>query len=171
MCIRDRDFAEVPPPKFFRLSPGREVRLRGAYFVTCTEVVKDADGAVVEVHATYDPATAGGNAPDGRKVKSTMHWVAAPHAVPVTVALYDRLFTAPAPGEATGEALDDLNPNSLELLTGCRAEPALADTPPGTVVQFERLGYFAHDPRTPMLFHRTVGLKDEWAAIQKRQQR
>jgi len=171
LWIEQEDFAEVPPPKFFRLSPGREVRLRGAYFVTCTEVVKDADGAVVEVHATYDPATAGGNAPDGRKVKSTMHWVAAPHAVPVTVALYDRLFTAPAPGEATGEALDDLNPNSLELLTGCRAEPALADTPPGTVVQFERLGYFAHDPRTLMLFHRTVGLKDEWAAIQKRQQR
>jgi glutaminyl-tRNA synthetase len=171
LWIEQEDFAENPPPKFFRLSPGREVRLRGAYFVTCTDVVKDESGAVVEVHATYDPATRGGTAPDGRKVKSTMHWVSAPHAVTATVALYDRLFTAPVPGETTGEALDDLNPNSRELLSNCWGEPALADTAPGDVVQFERLGYFAADPRTPMLFHRTVGLKDEWAAIQKREQR
>ncbi len=169
LVIETEDFAEVPPPKFFRLSPGREVRLRGAFFVTCTDVVKDEAGTIAEVHATYDPDTRGGNAPDGRKVKSTMHWVSAPHAVPAVVALYDRLFTAPVPGEATGDAMDDLNAASREVLTGCLVEPAVADTPPGAVVQFERLGYFAHDPDEPMLFHRTVGLKDEWAAIQKRQ--
>ncbi|MCW3158148.1 glutamine--tRNA ligase/YqeY domain fusion protein [Micropruina sonneratiae] len=169
LWIERDDFAEVPPPKFFRLSPGREVRLRGAYLVTATDVVKDADGTVVEVHATYDPASRGGNAPDGRKVKSTMHWVSAPHAVTGTVALYDRLFSATVPGERTGEPLDDLNPDSREVLTDCRLEAALAETAPGQVVQFERLGYFAHDPREALLFHRTVGLRDEWAAIQKRQ--
>ncbi|MEZ5127365.1 MAG: glutamine--tRNA ligase/YqeY domain fusion protein [Micropruina glycogenica] len=168
LWIEADDFAEVPPPKFFRLSPGREVRLRGAYLITATDVVKDADGNVVQVNATYDPASRGGNAPDGRKVKSTMHWVSAAHAVPGTVALYDRLFAAAVPGERTGEPLDDLNPDSRELLDA-QFEAALADTPPGEVVQFERLGYFAHDPREPMLFHRTVGLRDEWAAIQKRQ--
>lgn len=168
LWIESDDFAEVPPPKFFRLSVGREVRLRGAYLVTATSVEKDSDGNVVAVHATYDPATRGGDAPDGRKVKSTMHWVSAAHAVDVSVALYDRLFTAQAPGEATGEALDDLNPNSRELLAG-KAEAALAETVPGQVVQFERLGYFALDPDTPLLFHRTVGLRDEWAAIQRRQ--
>lgn len=169
LWIERDDFAEVPPPKFFRLSPGREVRLRAAYFVTCTDVVKDADGEVVEVHATYDPASKGGNSPDGRKVKSTMHWVSAPHAVDASVALYERLFSAEVPGEATGDVMDDLDRNSRELLTGAKVEPALADTAPGEVVQFERLGYFAHDPREPMLFHRTVGLRDEWANIQKRQ--
>lgn len=168
LYIEHEDFAEVPPPKFFRLSPGREVRLRGAYLVTCTGVVKDDEGNVVEVHATMDPDSRGGNAPDGRKVKSTMHWVSAGHAVPITVHLYDRLFSAPAPGEATGDAMDDLNPNSREILSAM-AEPALGDTAPGEVVQFERLGYFALDPATPLLFHRTVGLRDEWAAIQKRQ--
>ncbi|MFT4227132.1 glutamine--tRNA ligase/YqeY domain fusion protein [Micropruina sp.] len=169
LWIEADDFAEVPPPKFFRLSPGREVRLRGAYLITATDVVKDADGTVVQVNATYDPASRGGNAPDGRKVKSTMHWVSAAHAVNGTVALYDRLFTASAPGERTGEPLDDLNPHSRELLTDCRLEAALAETEPGAVVQFERLGYFAHDDRQPLLFHRAVGLRDEWAAIQKRQ--
>nr|NLI48951.1 glutamine--tRNA ligase/YqeY domain fusion protein [Propionibacterium sp.] len=169
LYIEADDFAEVPPPKFFRLSPGREVRLRGAYFVTATDVIKDADGAVVQVNATYDPATRGGDAPDGRKVKSTMHWVSVPHATPIDVALYERLFVTAAPGEATGEALDDLNPNSRELLLGCRGEPALADCAPGQVVQFERLGYFAADADRPGLFHRTVGLKDEWAAVQRRQ--
>ena len=119
--------------------------------------------------ATYDPDTKGGSAPDGRKVKSTMHWVSAAHAVPATVALYERLFTTEVPGESTGDPLDDVDPDSREMLTGCRVEAALADTPPGEVVQFERLGYFAHDPREPMLFHRTVGLRDEWANIQKRQ--
>ena len=169
LWIEADDFAEVPPPKFFRLSPGREVRLRGAYLITATDVVKDADGNVVQVNATYDPASRGGNAPDGRKVKSTLHWVSAAHAVPGTVALYDRLFAAAVPGERTGEPLDDLNPNSRELLADCRLEASLAQTEPGAVVQFERLGYFAHDPEQPLLFHRTVGLRDEWAAIQKRQ--
>ena len=168
LFIETDDFAEVPPPKFFRLSVGREVRLRGAYLVTATGVEKDETGRVVAVHAEYDPATRGGDAPDGRKVKSTMHWVSAPHAVDVTVALYERLFTAQAPGEATGEPLDDLNPNSRELLTACKVEQALADATPGQVVQFERLGYFAPDADTSGLFHRTVGLRDEWASIQKR---
>ena len=168
LWIEADDFAEVPPPKFFRLTPGREVRLRGAYFVTATEAVKDADGALVAVHATYDPATRGGDAPDGRRVKSTMHWVSAPHAVAATVALYERLFSAEVPGERTGEALDDLNPASRTLLADCRLEPALADAAPGEVVQFERLGYFAVDADVPLLFHRTVGLRDEWASIQKR---
>jgi len=169
LWIEADDFAEVPPPKFFRLSPGREVRLRGAYLVTATTVEKDADGTVIAVHATYDPQTRGGDAPDGRKVKSTMHWVSAAHGVRFSAALYERLFTALVPGEATGEPLDDVNPDSRELLTDCVAEAALADTAPGQVVQFERLGYFAHDPAEPLLFHRTVGLRDEWAAIQRRQ--
>ena len=168
LFIESEDFALVPPPKFFRLSVGREVRLRGAYFVTATDVVLDEAGSVVEVLATYDPDTRGGDAPDGRKVKSTMHWVSAPHAVEATVALYDRLFTANLPGETTGEPLDDLNPASREVLHGCQLEAALATTAPGEVVQFERLGYFAADPDELMHFHRTVGLRDEWASIQKR---
>jgi len=167
--IERDDFAETPPPKFFRLSPGKEVRLRGAYLVTATGVEKDADGRVTTVHATYDPASRGGDAPDGRKVKSTMHWVSTAHALDVTARLYDRLFATETPGEATGDPLDDLTPSSCETLTECKAEPALGATPPGAVVQFERLGYFAHDPHTPLLFHRTVGLRDEWASIQKRQ--
>ena len=169
LWIEADDFAEVPPPKFFRLSPGKEVRLRGAYLVTATGVVKDDEGNVVAVEATYDPASKGGNAPKGRKVKSTMHWVSARHAVGASVALYERLFSAAYPGERTGEPLDDVDPDSLRLLEGCKVEPALAETAPGEVVQFERLGYFALDGQTPMLFHRTVGLRDEWAAIQKRQ--
>ena len=167
LFIEAEDFAEVPPPKFFRLSPGREVRLRGAYLVTATGLDKDEHGEVVTVHATYDPATRGGDAPDGRRVKSTMHWVSAAHAVGVQVALYDRLFSAEVPGESTGDPMDDLNPDSVELLTECRAEPALAEVAPGEVVQFERLGYFARDAAGP-LFHRTVGLRDEWAAIRRR---
>ena len=166
--IEQDDFRAEPPPKYFRLTPGREVRLRGAFFVTATDYLTDDRGEVCEVHVTYDPATRGGAAPDGRKVKSTMHWVSAAHAVDMTVALYDRLFTAEIPGEATGEPLDDLAANSRELLVGCKGEPALADVPPGEVVQFERLGYFAADPDEAMLFHRTVGLRDEWAKIQKR---
>jgi len=168
LFIEAEDFAEVPPPKFFRLSIGREVRLRGAYLVTATSLETDAAGNVTAVHASYDPESRGGDAPDGRKVKSTMHWVSAPHAIDITVALYDRLFTAPIPGEATGEPLDDLNRNSRELLAGCKAEASLAEVDPGEVVQFERLGYFAADGATPALFHRTVGLRDEWAAIQRR---
>lgn len=168
LYIEQEDFVEVPPPKYFRLTIDREVRLRGAYFVKAHDVVKDEDGNVVEVLATYDPATRGGDAPDGRKVKSTMHWVSAPHAVEASAVLYDRLFTAPNPGAATGEPLDDLNPASREVLTGCKAEPILAETEPGEVVQFERTGYFACDPDQPMLFHRTVGLRDEWASLQKK---
>ena len=168
LWIEQDDFAEIPPPKYFRLSPGREVRLRGAYLVTATDVDKDDDGNVVTVHATYDPESRGGTAPDGRKVKSTMHWVSDAHAVEATVALYGRLFNAEAPGERTGEALDDLNPDSREVLTGCKLEASLADAEGGDVVQFERLGYFAVDPDQPLMFHRTVGLRDEWAVIQKR---
>jgi glutaminyl-tRNA synthetase len=168
LFIEQDDFMAEPPPKYYRLTPGREVRLRGAYFVTCTGFETDDDGTVTRVLATYDPATRGGSAPDGRKVKSTMHWVSADHAVPATVALYERLFSAEVPGEATGDPMDDIDPASLQLLTDCRLEAALADTEPGQVVQFERIGYFAHDPREPMLFHRTVGLRDEWANIQKR---
>ncbi len=171
LFIESDDFAEVPPPKFFRLSPGREVRLRGAFLVTATDVVKDDQGNVVQVNATYDPTTRGGDAPDGRKVKSTMHWVSARHAIPATVATYERLFTAAEPGAATGEALDDLNPNSRELLTGCQVEPSLAEVADGQVVQFERLGYFCCDRSGDQpVFHRAVGLKDEWAAVQKRRQ-
>jgi glutaminyl-tRNA synthetase len=166
--IEQDDFNADPPPKYYRLTPGREVRLRGAYFVTCESFDTDADGNVTQVNVTYDPETKGGNSPDGRKVKSTMHWVSTAHAVDASVALYERLFSAEVPGEATGDVMDDLDANSRELLTGCKVEPALADTAPGDVVQFERLGYFAHDPEQPMLFHRTVGLRDEWANIQKR---
>ncbi len=169
LTIEAEDFAEVPPPKFFRLSLGREVRLRGAYLVTATSIEKDLEGSVTCVHAVYDPQTRGGDAPDGRKVKSTMHWVSTAHSTAVQVALYDRLFTAPVPGERTGEALDDLNPASRELLTRAIGEASLTQLRPGEVVQFERLGYFAADLETPGLFHRTVGLRDEWAAIQKRQ--
>jgi glutaminyl-tRNA synthetase len=167
LFIERDDFMVEPPPKYYRLSPGVEVRLRGAYFVTCTGYGTDDNGDVVEVQATYDPATRGGNAPDGRKVKSTMHWVSASHAVDLQVRLYDRLFSAAVPGEATGEPFDDLNRDSRQERSA-QGEGALADTSPGHVVQFERIGYFAHDPTVPMLFHRTVGLKDEWANIQKR---
>jgi glutaminyl-tRNA synthetase len=167
LWIERDDFMVEAPPKYYRLTPGAEVRLRGAYFVRCTGFVADDSGAVVEVHATYDPLTKGGDAPDGRKVKSTMHWVSIAHSVDFEAALYERLFSATVPGEATGEVFDDLNPDSRRVLAG-KAEAALAGTPPGDVVQFERLGYFAHDRRQPLLFHRTVGLKDEWANIQKR---
>ncbi len=172
LYIERDDFMVEAPPKYFRLTPGSEVRLRGAYFVRCTGFTRgdhgSGSGEVIEVQCTYDPDSRGGTAADGRKVKSTMHWVSADHALDATVALYDRLFTAEVPGETTGEAFDDLNPESRELLSGCKVEPALGGTDAGQVVQFERLGYFAHDPRQPLLFHRTVGLRDEWANIQKR---
>jgi glutaminyl-tRNA synthetase len=168
LLIERDDFMAEPPPKYFRLSPGKEVRLRGAFLVTCTGFDADDEGNVTTVYATHDPDSRGGNAPDGRKVKSTMHWVSAAHAVPAKVALYERLFSAEVPGDATGDAFDDLNRDSRELIEGAMVEAALADTAPGEVVQFERLGYFANDPRQPMLFHRTVGLRDEWANIQKR---
>ncbi|MDH3706060.1 MAG: glutamine--tRNA ligase/YqeY domain fusion protein [Acidimicrobiia bacterium] len=170
LYIERDDFMLEPAPKYYRLAPGREVRLRYGYFITCTDVVTDAHGDVIELRCTYDPATSGGQAPDGRKVKATIHWVSAAHAVDATVALYDRLFADAHPGRDGADPLDSLNPSSRELLTGAKLEPALADTERGTVVQFERLGYFALDPNEPMLFHRTVGLRDEWARIQKRNQ-
>ena len=212
LFIERDDVMLEPPPKYFRLAPGREVRLRAGYFVRCTEVLTDDAGEVVEARCEYDPQTGGGSAPDGRKVKATIHWVSAAHSEPAAVALYDRLFLAEVPGAQTGDPLDDLNPNSRELITTARVEKALAQTTPGEVVQFERLGYFAADhgaaaataaalPATAppkagaaapadashsatsapadagagaapaaLLFHRTVGLRDEWANIQKRSQ-
>ena len=168
LYIEHDDFMADPPPKYFRLTVGREVRLRAGYFVTCTGFETDAEGNVTEVYCTYDPETAGGNAPDGRKVKATIHWVSAQHAVSADVALYDRLFRAEIPGETTGDVFDDLNPASVEQLSGCMVEPSLSDVGPGEVVQFERLGYFARDTTAQMVFHRTVGLRDEWSNIQKR---
>jgi glutaminyl-tRNA synthetase len=168
LWIERDDFMVDPPKKFFRLAPGREVRLRSGYFVTCTDVITDDAGEVTGVHATYDPETAGGQAPDGRKVKATIHWVSAAHAVQAEVRLYDRLFTEAHPGANDTDPLDQLNPNSRTVVHGAQLEPALADTELGQVVQFERLGYFAHDLDQPMVFHRTVGLRDEWARIQKR---
>ncbi len=170
--IERDDFLEDPPKKFFRLAPGREVRLRGSYFVTCTGVVKDSSGAVTEVRCTYDPATRGGNAPDGRKVKATLHWVSAQHAIDAEVRLYDRLFTAEAPG-ARGDYLEDLNRESLEILRGCKLEPGIAAAQPGARVQFERLGYFCVDPDSrpgALVFNRTVTLKDTWAKIRQREE-
>jgi glutaminyl-tRNA synthetase len=165
LYIEQDDFMENPPKKFFRLSPGMEVRLRYAYFITCREVKKNAAGEVVELRCTYDPATKGGNAPDGRKVKATIHWVSAAHAVPAEVRLYNPLFVKPDPSGGEGFAAD-LNPNSLEVLTGARLEPALADAKPEVPVQFERNGYFCLDqestPGKPV-FIRTIGLRDTWA--------
>ena len=168
LWIEQDDFKLDPPPKYFRLTPGREVRLRAGYFITAQDAVTDADGNVTEVHCTYDPETAGGQAPDGRKVKSTIHWVSAAHAIDATVHLYDRLFTDSHPGSDGADPMDSLNPVSRETLTGAKLEPALADVVPGQVVQFERLGYFAADLDDASVFHRTVGLRDEWANIQKR---
>ena len=170
LWIEAEDFMEDPPKKFFRLAPGREVRLRYAYFITCKDVVKDPSGLVSELRCTYDPATRGGNAPDGRKVKATLHWVSAGHALPAEVRLYDHLFRTPEPG---GDAfLADLNPGSLETLKDCRLEPSLASLEPGRTVQFERLGYFCPDrdsrPGRPA-FNRTVGLRDGWAKVQAKQ--
>jgi glutaminyl-tRNA synthetase len=170
LYIERDDFLEDPPKKFFRLAPGREVRLRGAYFIRCASVVKDAAGAIVELRCTYDPATRGGDAPDGRKVKATLHWVSAAHALDVEVRLYDRLFRSENPG-AGGDYNADLNPKSLLVLRHCRLEPSTAGASPGTRYQFERLGYFCVDPdSTPgqLVFNRTVTLKDTWAKIQAR---
>jgi glutaminyl-tRNA synthetase len=168
--IERDDFREDPPNKFFRLAPGREVRLRYAYLITCTNVVKDDSGEITELRCTYDPATRGGDAPDGRKVKSTLHWVSARQSLPAQVRLYDRLFSAASPGQATGNYLDDLNPDSLETLTGCRVESGLGDELPGYICQFERQGYFCIDPdstRDSLVFNRTVALRDAWARIEK----
>ena len=171
LWIERDDFKTEPPPKYYRLSPGREVRLRAGYFITATDAVTDDNGDVTEIHATYDPETKGGQAPDGRKVKATIHWVSAPHAVEGTVHLYDRLFNDPHPGADGTDPMESLDPSSRQT-RAAKLEPALADAEPGSVVQFERLGYFAVDPASvpgeSMTFHRTVGLRDEWANIQKR---
>ena len=175
LWIEEDDFREVPPPKYFRLSPGVEVRLRSAYLIRCTSVVKDpVSGAITEVRATYDPETRSGNAPDGRKVKATIHWVSAQHAVDAEVRLYGTLFTAENP-EALPEGEDfvtGLNPASLEVRQGCKLEPSLAEVVPGVPVQFERVGYFVPDPDSrpsALVFDRTVTLKDAWARIEKKQ--
>jgi glutaminyl-tRNA synthetase len=165
LFIEHDDFLEDPPKGFFRLAPGREVRLRYAYFVTCREAVKDAAGEIVELRCTYDPATRGGNAPDGRKVRGTIHWVAASHAIPAEIRLYNPLFTRPDPG-AEGDLMADLNPNSLEVLSGAIVEPALAGDNSEAPVQFERQGYFCRDPDAQpghLVFNRTIGLRDSWA--------
>jgi len=171
LYIERGDFMEDPPKKFFRLAPGREVRLRYAYFITCNEVVKNDAGEVVELRCTYDPATKGGDAPDGRKVKATLHWVSAADAVDAEVRLYDHLFEVENPG-ADGDFVDDLNPNSLESRSGCKLEPSLAAFAPGEQVQFERLGYFAPDTDSTAdapIFNRIVTLRDTWARIRKQQ--
>ena len=171
LYIEQDDFMENPPKKFFRLSPGMEVRLRYAYFITCREVVKNDKGDVIELRCTYDPATKGGNAPDGRKVKATIHWVSAAHALPAEVRLYSSLFTKPDP--SGGENfIADLNPNSLEVLSGAQLEPALADAKPEVPVQFERHGYFCLDPASQperLVFIRTIGLRDTWAKDQAKE--
>jgi glutaminyl-tRNA synthetase len=165
--IERDDFIEDPPPKFFRLSPGREVRLRSAYFITCTSVVKDDANNIIELHATYDPATRGGDSPDGRKPKATLHWVAADHAIDCEVRLYDRLFKSENP-EESGNFLDDLNPQSLQIVPRAKLEPSIRGAAPFTHYQFERLGYFSVDPDSSednLVFNRTVTLKDAWAKV------
>ena len=168
LYVEREDFMEDPPKKFFRLAPGREVRLRYAYFITCREVVKDDSGEVVELRCTYDPDTKGGDAPDGRRPKATLHWISAAHAASAEVRLYDHLFSRPDPG-AEGDFIDDLNPESLEVVEGGLIEPALAAATAGATVQFERLGYFCKDldstPERPV-FNRTCTLRDTWARIQ-----
>jgi len=171
LFIERGDFMEEPPKKFYRLAPGREVRLRYAYFIKCTSVVKNADGEITELHCTYDPATRGGDAPDGRKVKATLHWVSAGHALDAEVRLYNNLFTKENPEEVEQDQdfTINLNPNSLEVLTDCKVEPSLREAKPLQRFQFERIGYFCVDPDSSnekLIFNRTVTLKDEWAKIQ-----
>lgn len=171
--IEQDDFREVPPPKYYRLSPGKEVRLRNAYFVTAQSVVKDANGNVTEVHCTYDPASRGGNSPDGRKVKSTMHWVSAAHAISAEVRLYDKLFTKADPNDYPegGSFLDNLNPESLEVVADAKLEPSLKNAQVGAPYQFERVGYFCVDcdsTAEKLVFNRTLPLKDSWAKIEKK---
>jgi glutaminyl-tRNA synthetase len=173
LYIEQDDFREVPPPKFYRLSTGKEVRLRNAYFVTAQEVVKDAEGNIAEVRCTYDPLSRGGNSPDGRKVKATMHWVSAAHAISAEIRLYDKLFAKADPFdlEEGQDVLDNLNPNSLEFVTGAKLEPSLASAEVGAAYQFERVGYFCVDPDSTSekkVFNRTLPLKDAWAKIEKK---
>lgn len=174
LFIEQDDFREIPPPKYYRLSPGREIRLRYAYFIKCVDVVKDAAGNVVEVYCTYDPETRGGDAPDGRKVKSTIHWVSSQHAIKAEVRLYDRLFKDEKPEDVAegNDFLSNLNPDSLQVLSNCYLEPSLAGAKPGARYQFERQGYFCIDPDTKadkLVFNRTVPLRDAWAKIEARQ--
>jgi len=174
LYIEEEDFREVPPPKYFRLSPGREVRLRYGYFITANSVVKNDKGEVVEVHCTYDPATRGGNAADGRKVKATIHWVSATHAVDAEVRLYETLFTKENPDDAEDgkDFISNLNPKSLEVIANAKLEASFVDAKPGTRYQFERLGYFSVDPDSKPgkpIFNRTVALKDTWAKVEKKQ--
>jgi methionine--tRNA ligase beta chain len=172
--VEGEDFLEDPPKKFYRLAPGREVRLRYAYFIKCVRAVRDEKtGKVVELHCTYDPETRGGDSPEGRKVRATLHWVSAAHAIPAEVRVYDHLFKRPNPSDEEG-SLDFkafLNPNSLQTLTSCRVEPSLASAQPGSRYQFERMGYFCADlvdsRKDHLVFNRTVTLRDEWAKIQK----
>ena len=175
LYIERDDFMEDPPPKFFRLAPGREVRLRYAYFIKCVSVVKDEKtGEMTELHCTYDPATRGGDAPDGRKVKATLHWVSAEHALDAEVRLYNYLFTRQYPMEVEKGAdwKESLNPDSMIILPSCRVEESLANAAPGNLYQFERKGYFCADPDSStgkLVFNMTVSLRDEWARIQKSQ--
>ena len=162
LYIEQDDFMENPPKKFFRLSPGKEIRLRYAYFITCREVLKNSAGEVIELRCTYDPETKGGNAPDGRKVKATLHWVSAPHAKVSEVRLYNPLFTQPDPG-ANDNPIANLNSKSVEVVPNAQLEPALDMTAPGEIMQFERLGYFCRDPDEGLIFNRTVGLRDSYA--------
>jgi glutaminyl-tRNA synthetase len=176
LYIEQDDFREDPPKQYFRLAPGREVRLRYGYFVTCRSIVKDANGQVTQIHCTYDPATRGGNAPDGRKVKSTIHWVSAEHAIDAEVRLYDTLFTREDPNqvEEGHEFTENLNPQSLEVVTGAKLEPSLRGAAAGSSYQFERLGYFSVDPDTKPdqpVFNRTVALRDTWAKIEKKSEK
>ncbi len=169
LWIERDDFMEDPPKKFFRLAPGREVRLRSAYFVTCTDVIKDDAGRIVELRCTYDPDTRGGASPDGRRPKATLHWVSAAHAVPAEVRLYDHLFSPPFPGAEGRDLFGDLNPDSETVRRGCFIEQSLSDVPVGRTVQFERLGYFCPDPDSApgaLVFNRTLTLKDTWARLQ-----
>jgi glutaminyl-tRNA synthetase len=174
LYIEQDDFMEDPPKKFYRLTPGREVRLRYAYLITCKEAIKE-NGKVVELRCTVDPETRGGNAPDGRKVKSTLHWVSANHCIEAEVRLYEKMFTVPDPaGQKDKDFKEFLNPNSLEILSSCKIEPAVADLKPKDRIQFERLGYFCVDSDSTtekLVFNRTVGLRDTWAKIQKQQQK
>ncbi|MCK5082906.1 MAG: glutamine--tRNA ligase, partial [Candidatus Omnitrophica bacterium] len=174
LYIERDDFMEDPPKKFFRLAPGREVRLRYAYFIKCEEAIKNGQGEVVELRCTYDPETRGGNAPDGRKVKATLHWVPADGAVDAEVRLYDRLFTVenPLSGKGKEDFTAHINLHSMEALTSCKMEPSLADAEPGNSYQFERLGYFCADKDSTarhLIFNRAVSLRDQWARIEKTQ--
>jgi glutaminyl-tRNA synthetase len=169
LWIERDDFMEEPPKKFFRLAPGREVRLRSAYFITCNEVVKDADGTILELRCTYDPATRGGDSPDGRRPKATLHWLSAAHTLSAEVRLYDHLFSSPCPGSEGRDLFEDINPASETVLRDASIEPSLADVALGETVQFERLGYFCPDPDSrpgALVFNRTLTLKDTWAKLQ-----